>query len=303
MIKLLQSANEIIQADSIAREKMTQTIEMIKGMSVEEAVSFVSKGLLNFAWDIFVAVLIYIVGRWVIRYMDRLLDKLFVKRNVEISLASFVRSFVKGALYIILIISIVRRLGVDTSSLVALLASAGVAIGMALSGTLQNFAGGIMILMLRPFRIGDYIQTQGNEGTVKDIRLFNTVMCTVDNKRITIPNASIINNVINNFSAENKRRIDLVVAISYGDDYDVARRALLDIIAADKRILTSPEPYIVLKQLGDSSVNVLVRIWTPSEVYWDVYHNLNEQIYKHLPQHGIRFPFPQLDVRVTSGKE
>jgi small conductance mechanosensitive channel len=304
MIKMLlaQSISEqdILAADSIAAEKVTQTIEMLKGMSVEDAFSFILKSAVDFAWDIFIAILIFLVGRWIIRYIDKILNKVFVRKEVEVSLAGFIRSFVKGALYIVLIITLIKKVGVDTSSFVALLASAGVAIGMALSGTFQNFAGGILILLLRPFKVGDYILTQGFEGTVKEIRLFNTLMSTTDNKQITIPNSNIINNVINNSSAETRRRIDLNVTISYGDDYDVARAALLDIVNADSRIEQDPNPpYIALSSLGDSAVNVLVRVWVPSSEYWSVYHGLNEKIYKQLPEKGIHFPFPQLDVRIT----
>lgn len=294
------SEEEILAADSIAAEKVTQTIEMLKGMSVEDAFSFILKSLADFAWDIFIAILIFLVGRWIIRYIDKILNKVFVRKEVEVSLAGFIRSFVKGALYVVLVITLVKKVGVDTSSFVALLASAGVAIGMALSGTFQNFAGGILIMLLRPFKVGDYILTQGFEGTVKEIRLFNTLMSTTDNKQITIPNSNIINNVINNSSAETRRRIDLNVTISYGDDYDVARAALLDIVNADSRIEQDPNPpYIALSSLGDSAVNVLVRVWVPSTEYWSVYHGLNEKIYKQLPEKGIHFPFPQLDVRIT----
>lgn len=297
-MKFLQA--DLIAADSVATAKLTQTVETIKEMPLQEALEFVTKGLLGFAWDILIAVAIYVVGRWVIRYIDRLLGRIFDRRKVEISLAKFVRSFVKAALYVILIVSIVRKLGVDTSSFVALLASTGVAIGMALSGTLQNFAGGIMILLLRPFRIGDYIQTQGYEGSVKEIKLFNTVINTPDNKLITLPNGPIVNNVINNFSAENRRRVDLTVAISYGDDYDTAREALLAIIAADSRIeQEAPAPFVAISSLGDNSVNIVVRVWTNSADYWGVYHGLNEQIYKQLPAKGVHFPFPQLDVHLT----
>lgn len=294
------SEEEILAADSIAAEKVTQTIDMLKGMTVEDAFSFILKSLADFAWDIFIAILIFLVGRWIIRYIDKILNKVFVRKEVEVSLAGFIRSFVKGALYVVLIITLVKKVGVDTSSFVALLASAGVAIGMALSGTFQNFAGGILIMLLRPFKVGDYILTQGFEGTVKEIRLFNTLMSTTDNKQITIPNSNIINNVINNSSAETRRRIDLNVTISYGDDYDVARAALLDIVNADSRIEQDPNPpYIALSSLGDSAVNVLVRVWVPSTEYWSVYHSLNEKIYKQLPEKGIHFPFPQLDVRIT----
>lgn len=296
MFRFLQT--DLIAADSVATAKVVETVEQIKNMPFQEAVEFVTKGLMNFAWDILVAIAIYIVGRWIIRYLDRLLERIFTRRNMEISLAKFVRSFVKTALYVILIVSLVRKLGVDTSSFVALLASTGVAIGMALSGTLQNFAGGIMILLLRPFRIGDYVQTQGFEGTVKEIKLFNTVLNTVDNKLITLPNGPIVNNVINNYSAENRRRVDLNVTISYGDDYDVARQAILDIIAADARIEQDPAPFVAIGSLGDSAVNITIRVWAKSSDYWGIYHNLNEQIYKQLPAKGIHFPFPQMQVHI-----
>ena len=296
MFRFLQT--DLIAADSVATAKVVETVEQIKNMPFQEAVEFVTKGLMGFAWDILVAIAIYIVGRWIIRYLDRLLERIFTRRNMEISLAKFVRSFVKTALYVILIVSLVRKLGVDTSSFVALLASTGVAIGMALSGTLQNFAGGIMILLLRPFRIGDYVQTQGFEGTVKEIKLFNTVLNTVDNKLITLPNGPIVNNVINNYSAENRRRVDLSVSISYGDDYDVARQAILDIIAADARIEQDPAPFVAIGSLGDSAVNITIRVWAKSSDYWGIYHNLNEQIYKQLPAKGIHFPFPQMQVHI-----
>jgi small conductance mechanosensitive channel len=200
---------------------------------------------------------------------------------------------------VIVIITIIRRLGIDTSSFVALLASVGVAIGMALSGTLQNFAGGVMILLLRPFRIGDYVQTQGIEGSVKEIKLFNTVINTVDNKLITLPNGPIVNNIINNFSAEKRRRVDFSVAISYGDDYDVARKAILEILEADERIDKSTAPFVAIGALADSSVNITVRVWAKSEYYWGIYHDTLEKFYKELPAKGIHFPFPQMDVHLT----
>lgn len=289
---------DLIAADSVATAKVTQTVEQIKSMPFEDALEFVTKGLLDFGWDILIAVAIYIVGRWIVRYLDRLLGRIFTRREMEVSLAKFIRSFVRTALYVIIIITIVRKLGIDTSSFVALLASTGVAIGMALSGTLQNFAGGIMILLLRPFRIGDYVQTQGVEGSIKEIKLFNTVINTVDNKLITLPNGPIVNNIINNFSAENRRRVDLSVSISYGDDYDVARQALLDMIAADERIEKEPAPFVAIGSLGENAVSITIRVWAKSSDYWGIYHDLNEKIYKELPAKGIHFPFPQIQVHV-----
>ncbi len=289
----------LVAADSTAVAAVEQTVEKIKSMPLEDAMKFITKGLLSFGWDLLIAVVIFLIGRWIIRYLDRVLERIFMRRNVEISLSKFVRSFVRVVLYTFLVIAIIKKLGIDTSSFVALFASAGVAIGLALSGTLQNFAGGIMLLILRPFRIGDYVQMQGNEGVVKEIKLFNTIVNTADNKLITVPNGSIINNVINNYSAESQRRIDWTVTISYGDDYDVARETLLKIIASDKRVLSDPAPFIALGSLGNNSVNLVVRAWVKSPDYWDVFFNVNEKIYKQLPEAGIHFPFPQLDVHVT----
>lgn len=290
-----------IHADSLA-QNLTHKVEQIKEMPLNEALEFVTKGLLGFFWDILICVAIYLVARWIIRYIDRLLGRVFERKNVEISLGKFIRSLVRAALYVIVVITIVRKLGIDTSSFVALLASVGVAIGMALSGTLQNFAGGVMILLLRPFRIGDYVQTQGIEGSVKEIKLFNTVINTVDNKLITLPNGPIVNNIINNFSAEKRRRVDMTVSISYGDDYDVARKAILDILSADSRIMQEPAPFVALGSLGDSAVKITIRVWTASEDYWGVYFDLNEKFYKELPAKGVNFPYPHLDVQVTEKK-
>lgn len=290
-----------IHADSLA-QNLTQKVEQIKEMPLNEALEFVTRGVLGFFWDVLICVAIYLVARWIIRYIDRLLGRVFERKRVEISLGKFVRSLVRAALYVIVVITIVRKLGIDTSSFVALLASVGVAIGMALSGTLQNFAGGVMILLLRPFRIGDYVQTQGIEGSVKEIKLFNTVINTADNKLITLPNGPIVNNIINNFSAEKRRRVDMTVSISYGDDYDVARKAILDILSADSRIMQEPAPFVALGSLGDSAVNVTIRVWTASEDYWGVYFDLNEKFYKELPAKGVNFPYPHLDVQVTQKK-
>lgn len=287
-----------IQVDSLANNLST-TVEQIKEMPFKDALDFVVKGLAGFFWDVLICVAIYVVARWIIRYIDRLIGKLFERKSVEVSLAKFIRSLVRAVLYVIVIITIIRRLGIDTSSFVALLASVGVAIGMALSGTLQNFAGGVMILLLRPFRIGDYVQTQGIEGSVKEIKLFNTVINTVDNKLITLPNGPIVNNIINNFSAEKRRRVDFSVAISYGDDYDVARKAILEILEADERIDKSTAPFVAIGALADSSVNITVRVWAKSEYYWGIYHDTLEKFYKELPAKGIHFPFPQMDVHLT----
>ena len=285
-----------IKVDSLANN-LSQTVEQIKEMPMQDALEFVVKGLAGFFWDLLICAAIYVVARWIIRYLDRLLTRMFDKRHVEVSLGKFIRSLLRAVLYAIVFITIVRRLGIDTSSFVALLASVGVAIGMALSGTLQNFAGGVMILLLRPFRIGDYIQTQGIEGSVKEIKLFNTVINTVDNKLITLPNGPMVNNIINNFSAENRRRVDMSVSISYGDDYDAARKAILEILEADERI--EKNPFVAMGAMGSSSVDITIRVWAKSSDYWGIYHDTLEKLYKELPAKGVHFPYPHLDVHVT----
>lgn len=295
-----------LQADPIKVDSLTNkaaaTVEQIKEMPLQDALEFVTKGLAGFFWDVLICVAIYVVARWIIRYLDRVIGRVFERRNVEISLAKFIRSIVRAALYVVVAITIIRRLGIDTSSFVALLASVGVAIGMALSGTLQNFAGGVMILLLRPFRIGDYIQTQGIEGAVKEIKLFNTVINTVDNKLITLPNGPIVNNIINNFSAEKRRRVDMSVSISYGDDFDVARKAILEILEADERIEKDPAPFVVIGAMAESSVNVTIRVWAKSEHYWGIYFDTLEKFYKELPAKGVHFPYPHVDVCVRERK-
>ena len=183
--------------------------------------------------------------------------------------------------------------------IVALLAASGFGIGMALSGTLQNFAGGIMVMFMHPYRIGDYISAQGQSGTVRDIKLFSTVIATADNQTIYIPNNSIATAIIDNYSTSETRRVDWTVGISYGDDVDVARKAVLSMLAADPRVLPDPAPVVWVAALADSSVNLSIRAWVKNADYWNVFFEHNEQFYKELPKAGINFPFPQMDVHLT----
>ena len=298
MLPLQDTAAAALAADSLAN-KFHETLNTISGMTVEEAVTFVSKGVMSFAGDILICVLIYYVGRWLTRYIDRLLDKLFTKRKVEISIAKFARNVVKAILFIGIAFAILNKLGIQTTSFLAIFASVGVGIGMALSGTLQNFAGGVMVLLTRPFKIGDYVIMQGIEGSVKEIRLFSTTINTVDNKMIIVPNGGIINNIINNCSAEDKRRVDWTFSISYGDDYDTAKAAIEEILAADPRVMKDPEPFVRLSSLSDSSIDIVVRVWTKASDYWGVYFDTNEKIYKTLPTKGLNFPYPHMDVTIT----
>lgn len=287
--------------DSVIRASIMQKIERLSDMSGEEIFRTIATWTVQLVGKIILALIIYYVGRWLIKRLLHLLGAIFERREVDVSLASFLRNLVEIVLMIVLISIVVGVLGISTTSFMAIFASAGLAVGMALSGTLQNFAGGVMILLLKPYRIGDYIEAQGQAGTVKEIRLFNTIINTPDNKMIIIPNNSISTSIINNYSKENRRRIDLNISISYGDDFDVARAAFLEILDNDPRVLFEQgrQPLVALTNLGDSAVVVLVRFWVKSSDYWDAYFAVNEAIYKQLPEKGIHFPFPQLDVRIA----
>ncbi|MDR1517477.1 MAG: mechanosensitive ion channel [Dysgonamonadaceae bacterium] len=256
----------------------------------------------DFGLRLVACVLIYWVGRKVIRYIDKLLSKLLSGRGIDPSISSFAKSLINVMLTAMLIVGIIAKLGVDTTSFAALVASVGVAIGMAMSGTLQNFSGGIMILLFKPYRIGDYIVAQGQEGTVKDIHIFNTEIVTADNKTVFIPNGGLSSNVIVNVNNEQTRRIDLVVGVEYNTDYDFAKSVALEIVAGDKRILSKPAPFVALKNLGESSVDLLIRVWVKRSDYWNVYFDLNESVYKTFNQEGIGFPFPQMSVHLEKSK-
>ena len=206
---------------------------------------------------------------------------------------------IKVIMTILVILAAIQTLGVNTSSFLAMFASAGLAIGMALSGTLQNFAGGVILLLLRPYRIGDYITAQGQSGTVKAIGLFSTQLNTPDNRIIYVPNSAISTSIVDNYSQPTTRRVDWKISISYGDDIDVARKEILTMLTTDKRVLNDPaEPMVVLAELGDSAIILSVRAWVANTDYWTLYWDINERIYKELPLKGINFPYPQIDVHI-----
>ena len=194
--------------------------------------------------------------------------------------------------------AIVGILGINTSSLVALLASAGLAVGMSLGGTLQNFAGGVLIIMFRPFKVGDFISAQGMEGKVNEIQIFNTHLLTMDNKEVILPNGALATGVMTNYSKQKTRRVDWTFSIAYGDDYDKAKAVLSRLCAEDSLILKDPEPFIQIGKLNDSSVDITVRAWTNSADYWAVFFGMNEKVYKTFAQEGLNIPFPQVDVHV-----
>lgn len=244
------------------------------------------------------AIIVLLVGRWIVRRLNKLLNKILVKREVDASLTTFVRSLVSITLNLLLIIIIIGVLGIETSSFIALFASAGVAIGMALSGTLQNFAGGVMILLFKPFKVGDFVEAQGQSGTVREIQIFNTILATSDNKVIIIPNGGLSTGLMKNYSKEATRRVDWEFGIAYGDDYSKAKEVLSRLLDAETRVLKDPAYFIALTSLGESSVNIVVRAWVNSSDYWGVYFDMNEKVYKTFAQENLNIPFPQLDVHL-----
>lgn len=242
------------------------------------------------------AVLIFVVGRFIISFLNKMVARLLEKRKVDASIQSFVKSLVNILLTILLIIAVIGKLGVETTSFAALLASAGVAIGMALSGNLQNFAGGLIVLLLRPYKVGDLIESQGVTGTVREIQIFHTILVTGDNKVIYIPNGALSSGTVTNYSRESTRRVEWVIGVEYGENFDKVEETTRRIISEDKRVLTDPEPFVALHALDASSVNVIIRVWVKSEDYWSVYFDMNKTIYTVFNKEGIGFPFPQLTV-------
>ncbi|MEQ2909217.1 mechanosensitive ion channel family protein [Butyricimonas faecihominis] len=252
---------------------------------------------------ILLAIVVFIVGRWIVRRLNKLLAKILEKRQVEASLSTFVKSLVNITLTLLLIIVVIGVLGIETSSFIALFASAGVAIGMALSGTLQNFAGGVMILLFKPFKVGDTIEAQGQSGTVREIQIFNTILATPDNKIIIIPNGGLSTGLMKNYSREATRRVDWEFGIAYGDDYTKAKAVIARLLDADGRVLKDPAYFIALTSLGESSVNIVVRAWVNAGDYWGVYFDMNEKVYKTFAEENLNIPFPQLDVHLHKQAE
>ena len=291
-------AGPLMLPDSVQKANFAQTVEKLANLDLHELLRSMLSETIWILVKIAVALAIYFVGRWIVRRILRLLDAAFERRRVDVSLRQFMRNTVSVVFSLILIMIVVQTLGVNVTSLIAVFSAATLAIGMALSGTAQNFAGGVMILLMKPYRVGDFISAQGQSGTVREIKLFSTVITTGDNQTIFIPNNSIATAIIDNYSTAELRRVDWTVSISYGDDIDVARQAILEILKADARVLADPAPVVWVAALADSSVNLSARAWTRNADYWDLFFETNEKLYKTLPSRGVRFPFPQLDVRI-----
>ena len=344
-----------LHPDSIAAMTPGKIVDKFKYLDLGSLVTSLSSQLISLGLRILAAILIFYLGKFIINKIYSVARAVMIRKDFDRSLVSFLLSFIRITLLFLLIITVIGVLGIETSSFIAIFASAGVAIGMALSGTLQNFAGGVLILLLKPYKVGDYIEFGELKGTVREIQIFNTVINTYNNDRIVIPNGGLATSSLKNFSAETYHRVEWRVGISYGDNVDDARKVALDILAADSRIVHTDDdvketeqpveetheedekaepwwkrlfhwhrrraeelrenhearlaallpkpnysPSVNVESLDDSQVTLIVRAWTEIPNYWTVLYDVNEQIYKQFPQHGIHFPFPQMDVHVNS---
>lgn len=246
------------------------------------------------------AVAIIVIGFWLVKRIKKIMAKFFIKKDFDPSLETFLMSLTSIALRILVIITALSQLGIEMTSFVALLGAAGLAIGMAFSGTLSNLAGGVMILFFKPYKVGDYIEAQGEIGHVKELQIFNTILITLDNKTVIIPNGPLANGNMTNYSTQINRRVDFVVGIAYGDSYDTAKETLLKFVKEDPRIMDEEDNFIGLGELADSSVNLTLRVWCKTEDYWGVFFTMNERIYKEFGDRGLNIPFPQMDVHVKN---
>ena len=279
-----------------AAEQTAEIVKDVQNVNLEQVIQQVITFCVDAGKSILLAAVIFIAGRFLISVINRLVAQMMERRKIDATIQSFLRSFINILLTILLLISVVSALGVNTTSFAALLASAGVAVGMALSGNLQNLAGGLIILLFKPYKVGDYVDAQGVSGTVKEIQIFHTVLVTPDNKIIYVPNGSLSSGSVTNYSLSQLRRVDWTVGVEYGTEIEKVRQTVLDLIKKDGRILTEPAPFIALSALADSSVNITIRVWVKNEDYWGVFFDMNQNIYEVFNREGISFPFPQVTV-------
>ncbi|MEE4198721.1 MAG: mechanosensitive ion channel domain-containing protein [Bacteroidales bacterium] len=276
---------------------------------MEEQMTMVEKYLdqmVNFGFEygpkLIGGILVLIFGLWISRIITKGVGKALTRGNIDSSLIPFIKNLTSVILKILVVITVMGMIGIQMTSFIAILGAAGLAIGMALSGTLQNFAGGVIILIFKPFKVGDFIEAQGYMGTVKEISIFTTRLNTVDKKLIIIPNGPLSTGSLTNFSAEPQRRVDWTFGIAYGDDIGNFKKAIQDFIAEDSRILKDPAPFIGLTELADSSVNFAVRVWVNSPDYWDVFYQMNEKVYQRFGDYKLNIPFPQMDVHLHNNQ-
>lgn len=254
---------------------------------------------LEYAPKLVLALLTLIIGLWVVKKITKAIRKLMEQREADPALIPFLTGIASAILKVMLIISVISMVGVETTSFIAILGAAGLAVGMALSGTLQNFAGGVMLLLFKPFKVGDFIEAQSHSGSVSEIQIFNTILKTPDNKTVILPNGNLSTSAMVNYSTEPKRRVDLSFGFGYGNDLDKAREVMMNIINSDDRIIKDPaEPFVELGELADSSVNLTVRVWVEAKDYWGVHFDIKRKVYTEFPKAELDIPFPQMDVHI-----
>ncbi len=269
---------------------------------MEDFMNNTQKMVVFYGMKVVMALIIFIFGKWISGGIRNSLKKMMTKRHVDETLVPFAINLIYTLLMVFVVIAALGQLGIQTASLVAILGAAGLAVGLALQGSLSNFASGILIIIFRPFKVGDYIEGGGTAGTIESIQIFITKMKTPDNKVIYVPNSTMLGSNIINYSAKKTRRVDLTAGIGYGDDIDKARKILEDILKADERVLKDPPALVAVTELADSSVNFVVRPWVKSEDYWGVYYDVTETIKKRFDEEGISIPFPQQDVHLFQEK-
>jgi len=267
-------------------------------LDINQIFTYFTQTVLEYGPKLIGAIVVWIIGKMIIKKIINIFGKMLDKNGTDTSLKPFLKSIIGILLNVLLVISVLSMLGVAMTSFIAILGAAGLAVGMALSGTLQNFAGGVIILLFKPFKVGDFLDAQGHKGTVKEIQIFNTILTDLDNKTIIIPNGGLSTGSMVNYSTEPTRRVDISVGIAYGENVQNAREVLLALAKDDKRILSNPAPFIGLTEMADSSVNLTFRSWVNAADYWPVFFDMNEKVYNAFNQSGIQIPFPQMDVHI-----
>ncbi|WP_413615078.1 mechanosensitive ion channel family protein [Halomonas cupida] len=273
-------------------------MEFMQNLNVDALIEFASTTGLQFAINLVAAAAIFIIGRWVAKAVHRMTIKGMERAKLEPLLVKFLGNIIYTLLLLFVILAAISKIGIQTASLIAVIGAAGLAIGLALQGSLANFAAGVMVIIFRPYRIGDYVEAGGVSGTVEDVQIFTSELTTPDNRKIIVPNGQMMNGAITNYSAHATRRVDLAVGVGYDDDIDTVRRVLEAAVADDARVLDAPAPNIRINAMGDSAVVWIVRPWVKAADYWDVYWELTEDIKRRFDREGISIPFPQRDVHV-----
>jgi len=274
----------------------------LTSLNIEKLIDTITLWITAYSMKIIAAVLIFVIGKWVAKKVTNLFIKLLERNRVDVTLTRFLESIVYYTLVVLVLIAATGQLGINTTSFIAIVGAAGLAIGLALKDSLSNFSSGVMLILFRPFRVGDFATVGGVMGTVMSIDIFNTTLNTPDNQRVIVPNANITNNVITNVTANDTRRVDLTIGIGYGDDITKTKKVLGEILKTDDRVLATPAPTIAVSELADSSVNFVVRPWVKTEDYWTVYFDLTEKIKLTFDKEGISIPFPQQDVHLFQEK-